>query len=115
MTIEGVKTMTHSEKRKNSSVIYRKRYSENLCLEIVDERRRNGREEWLSRWAFDDGETTGYYGYRWRKICGKSVFIPLLGRLAKDEHNLAITIRDPFNGKMARAYLRDFWRVWDDV
>ena len=103
--------MTHSVKRGNSLPLYRKRYSENLCLEIIDIRKRNGREEWLSRWAFEDGETTNYYGYRWRKICGKSVFVPSLGRLAKDEHNLAITTRDHFNGKMARAYLRDFWRV----
>lgn len=100
--------MTHSVKQKNSLPVYRRWYSENLCLEIVDTRRKNGREEWLSRWVFEDGETTNYYGYRWRKICGKSVFVPSLGRPAKDEHNLAITIRDPFNGKMSRAYLRDF-------
>lgn len=107
--------MTHSVKRQNSFPVARKRYSENISLELLDLRRRNGREEILSRWVFADGETTVYYGYRWRKICGKSVYIPSLGRLAKDEHNLAITIRNPFNGKMGRAYLTDFEEVFHNV
>ena len=99
--------MTHSNKYQNYLFQCRKKYSEDVYLEIVETRIKRGRQELLSRWAFN-GTTTIYYGYRWRKVCGKNVFIPSLGRSAKDDHNLSITIRNPFNGKMSRAYLRDF-------
>lgn len=99
--------MSHSNNHQNSLFLCRKRYSENLCLEVVEIRIRNGREEWLSRWALSGTETI-YYGYRWRKLCGKNIFIPSLGRCAKDFHNCSIVIHDPFNGKMSRAYLREF-------
>ena len=107
--------LQHRDKMKS---LCRKRYSDNLFLEVIQVRERSGREEWLSRWAYTltgpnivyYGHTI-YYGYRWRKLCGKNIFIPLLGRTAKDDHNCSITIRDPFSGKMARAYVRDFEEV----
>lgn len=100
--------MSHSSNHQNSLFQCRKKYSDNLYLEIIETRIKRGRQELLSRWALI-GTTTVYYGYRWRKVCGKNIFIPSLGRTAKDGHiKCYITIRDQFNGKMARAYLKDF-------
>lgn len=98
--------LQHMDKMK---FLYRKKYSDCVYLEVIKVRKRNGREEWLSRWAYSLSESnTLYYGYRWRKLCGKNIFIPSLGRCAKDFHNCAITVRNPFNGRMSRAYLREF-------
>ena len=102
--------MTHSEIYGNSPYMLRKKHADDLYLEIIDMRVRDRRVECLSRWnKFNsDGSFSYSFGYRWRKICGKGVFIPSLDRAAKDEHNLSLSICDPFTGKRNRIYLRDF-------
>lgn len=88
----------------------RKNLGDDVYIEIMDMRVKNGRVECLSR--FNSIKRDGPFGYRWRKICGKGVFVPSLYRTAKDEHCLSITIRNPVNGKMNRVYLRDFDMEW---
>ena len=102
--------MAHREIYGNRPYIARKKYSDDTYLEVVEVRIRNDRTECLSRWVkFDpDGSPKCSFGYRWRKICGKGVVVPSLGRAAKDDHNVSLTIRNPFNGRMNRAYTRDF-------
>lgn len=94
----------------NRPYMVRKKYADDTYLEVVDTRIKNGRFECLSRWVKlnPDGSTKRSFGYRWRKICGKDIVVPSLGRAAKDDHSLSLTIRNPFNGKMNRAYMRDF-------
>lgn len=102
--------MTHRETYGKSPYMSRKKFADGMYLEIIDMRVKNGRVECLSRWnKFNsDGSFYASFGYRWRKICGKDVFIPSLDRFAKDDHKYSLTIRNPITGKMNRAYLRDF-------
>lgn len=102
--------MTHGKTYGKRPYMTRKKYNDNTYLEIIDMRVRNERIECLSRWVkFNpDGSFNCSFGYRWRKICGKGVFVPSLDRAAKDEHCWSLAIRNPISGKMNRAYLRDF-------
>lgn len=102
--------MAHRERYDKHPYMSRKKYGECLYLEVIDTRVRNGRFECLSRWnKFNsDGSFNCSFGYRWRKVCGKGVFVPSLGRAVKDEHSLSLAIRNPISGKMNRAYIRDF-------
>ena len=104
--------MSHSSKYDNMPYIVRKNLCDDVYFEIMDTRIKNGRLECLSRFNYvnSDWPIIGTFGYRWRKICGKCVFIPLLDRTAKDEHCCSLTIRNPLNGKMSRVYLRDLKR-----
>lgn len=88
----------------------RKNLDDDVYIEIMDMRVKNGRVECLSRFKSIklDGPFIGTFGYRWRKICGKGVFVPSLDRTAKDDHRGYLTIRNPLNGKMNRVYIRDF-------
>ena len=98
--------MGHSERYDHRQYIVRKSLRDDVHIEIMDVRTKNGRIECLSRFK-TDGQDIAAFGYRWRKICGKGVFVPSLGRTAKDEHCLSLTIRNPLNGKMNRVYIRD--------
>lgn len=102
--------MAHREIYGKHPYMSRKKYDDDLYLEVIDMRVRNGRIECLSRWnKFNpDGSFNCSFGYRWRKVCGKGVFVPSLDRAAKDEHSWSLAIRNPISGKMNRAYLRDF-------
>ena len=101
--------MTHSSKYDNMPYIVRKNLGDDVYFEIMDIRIKNGRLECLSRFNRDKSYSPfiGTFGYRWRKICGKCVFIPSLDRTARDEHCCSLTIRNPLNRKMNRVYLRD--------
>lgn len=98
--------MAHRERYGKHPYMSRKKYGDCLYLEVIDMRVRNGRIECLSRW--NKFNSDGSFGYRWRKVCGKGVFVPSLDRAAKDEHSWSLSIRNPISGKMNRAYLRDF-------
>ena len=102
--------MTHCKTYGNRPYMVRKKYDDGLYLEIIDMRDINGRIECLSRWIkFEPNGLIKYsFGYRWRKICGKGVFVPPLDRVAKDDHSLSLTILNPISGRRNRAYLRDF-------
>lgn len=102
--------MTNYQKYGKRPYILRKKYADDTYLEIIDIRLRNKRIECLSRWTeFNpDGSFNCSFGYRWRKICGKGIFVPSLDRPAKDYHSCSLTIHIPITGKMIRAYLRDF-------
>lgn len=101
--------MAHSDIYDHRPYMARKNLGDDVYIEIVDMRIKNGRIECLSRFNCDksDGPLIGTFGYRWRKICGKCVLVPSLGRTAKDGHCRSLTIRNPLNGKMNRVYLRD--------
>ena len=60
----------------------RKNLGDDVYIEIMDIRVKNGRVECLSRFnrIKSDGPFIGTFGYRWRKICGKGVFVPSLYR-----------------------------------
>lgn len=101
--------MAHYDTYDNKPYMIRKNLGDDVYIEIMDMRVKNGRIECLSRFNCIKGDCPfiGTFSYRWRKICGKGVFIPSLDRTAKDEHCLSLTIRNPLNGKMNRVYLRD--------
>ena len=101
--------MAHHDRYDNRPYIARKNLGDDVYIEIMDIRVKNGRTECLSRFnRIKSGSTFIIkFGYRWRKICGKGLFVPSLNRAAKDEHCLSLTIRNPINGKMNRVYLRD--------
>ena len=101
--------MSHSGTYDNKPYITRKNLGEDVYIEIVDMRVKNGRAECLSRFSRikSYGLAIERFGYRWRKICGKYVFVPSLNRVAKDDHSFSLSIRNPINGKMNRVYLRD--------
>ena len=101
--------MSHSCTYDNKPYIARKNLSEDVYIEIVDIRIKNGRTECLSRFSYikSYGLVIERFGYRWRKICGKGLFVPSINRVAKDDHSLSLSIRNPINGKMNRVYLRD--------
>ena len=89
--------MTHCETYGKRPYMTRKKYADDTYLEIIDMRVRNGRIECLSRWVKRDTDIS--FGYRWRKICGKGVFVPSLDRAANDEHSWSLSIRNPISGK----------------
>ena len=101
--------MSHSGTYDNKPYMARKNLGQDVYIEIVDIRIKNGRTECLSRFSCikSYGLVIEGYGYRWRKICGKGLFVPSLNRVAKDDHSLSLSIRNPINGKMNRVYLRD--------
>lgn len=101
--------MSHSVTYDNKPYMIRKNLGSDVYFEIMDIRIKNGRLECLSRFNLykSDWPLIGTFGYRWRKICGKCIFVPSLDRTAKDEHCCSLTIRNPLNGKMNRIYLRD--------
>ena len=109
-TLKGAETMSHSDTYEHRPYMTRKKLGDDVYIEIMDMRVKNGRGECLSRFnrIKGDGPFIGTFSYRWRKICGKGVFVPSLGRTAKDDHCWSLTIRNPLNGKMNRVYLRDF-------
>ena len=92
--------------------IVRKNLGKDVYIEIIDIRVKNGRTEFLSRFRRikSDGAVIETFGYRWRKICGKGLFVPSLNRAAKDDHCLSLSISNPINGKKNRIYLRDLRR-----
>ena len=102
--------MSHSDTYENWPYMLRKNLGDGVYIEIVDIRVKNGRVECLSRFNSikRDLPFIGTFSYRWRKVCGKDIFVQSLDRTAKDEHCLSLTIRNPLNGKMNRVYLRDF-------
>ena len=102
--------MSHSDTYEHWPYMLRKNLGDDVYIEIVDIRAKNGRVECLSRFNSikRDGPFIGTFGYRWRKVCGKGLFVPSLNRAAKDEHCLSLTIRNPLNGKNNRVYLSDF-------
>ena len=102
--------MSHSDTYEHWPYMLRKNLGDDVYIEIVDIRVKNGRVECLSRFNSikRDGPFIGTFSYRWRKVCGKDIFVQSLYRAAKDEHCLSLTIRNPLNGKMNRVYLRDF-------
>ena len=101
--------MTHYDRYDHRPYIARKNLGDDVYIEIMDIRVKNGRTECLSRFnRIKSGSPFIItFGYRWRKICGKGLFVPSLNRAAKDGHCLSLTIRNPINGKMNRVYLRD--------
>ena len=101
--------MTHHDRYDHRPYIVRKNLGDDVYIEIMDIRVKNGRVECLSRFnrIKSGGPFIMTFGYRWRKICGKGLFVPSLNRAAKDEHCLSLTMRNPINGKMNRVYLRD--------
>lgn len=101
--------MSHSGTYDNKPYMIRKNLGEDVYIEIVDMRVKNGRTECLSRFSCikSYGLVIERFGYRWRKISGKGLFVPSLNRAAKDDHSLSLSIRNPINGKMNRVYLRD--------
>lgn len=102
--------MAYREIYENRPYMVRKKYADDTYLEIIDINVRNGRVECLSRWVKlnHDGSHKCSFGYRRRKVCGKGVIVPSLGREAIDHHNHSLSIRNPISGKMNRAYIRDF-------
>lgn len=102
--------MAHADTYENRPYMVRKHLGDNVYVEIMDMRVRNGRIECLSRFNRIKGDCPfiGTFGYRWRKICGKGVFVPPLDRVAKDDHSWSLTILNPISGRRNRAYLRDF-------
>lgn len=102
--------MTHRETYGDKPCRSRRKYADNMYLEIIDVRIKNGRIECLSRWnKYNcDGILCASFGYRWRKVCGKDIYIKALKRPAIDDHDWSLAIRNPSTGKMNRAYLRDF-------
>ena len=106
--------MSHSDTYEHRPYMTRKNLGDDVYIEIMDIRVKNGRVECLSRFnrIKSDGSFIGTFGYRWRKICGKGVFVPSLDRASKDEHCLSLTIRNPVNGKMNRIYMRDLDMEW---
>ena len=105
--------MSHSGTYDNKPYMARKNLGEDVYIEIVDIRIKNGRTECLSRFSCikSYGLVIERFGYRWRKICGKGLFVPSLNRAAKDDHSLSLSIRNPINGKMNRVYIRDLKKV----
>ena len=101
--------MTHYDRYDHRPYIARKNLGDDVYIEIMDIRVKNGRTECLSRFnrIKSGSQFIITFGYRWRKICGKGLFVPSINRAAKDEHCLYLTIRNPINGKMNRVYLRD--------
>lgn len=101
--------MSHSRTYGNRPYMVRKNLGDDVYIEIMDIRVKNGRVECLSRFSYikSDGLVIESFSYRWRKICGKDIFVPSLNRAAKDGHCLSLTIRNPINGKINRVYLRD--------
>lgn len=97
--------MTNEKFYRNLPYLGRVQISGNLYIEIMDIRIRKERIECMSR--FHDSEL-GAFSYRWRKICGKGVFVPYLERPAKDDHCWSLSFHNPVTGKQTRAYLRDF-------
>ena len=106
--------MSHSGTYGNKPYIVRKNLGEDVYIEIVDIRIKNGRAECLSRFSCikSYGLVIERFGYRWRKICGKGVFVPSLDRTAKDEHCLSLSVHNPVNRKTNRIYIRDFDMEW---
>lgn len=102
--------MAHVNTYEHRPYMTRKHLGGNVYIEIMDMRVKNGRIECMSRFnrINSDKPFIGTFGYRWRKVCGKGVFIPSLDRPAKDNHCWSLAIRNPINGKMNRVYLRDF-------
>lgn len=102
--------MAHVDKYEHRPYMARKQLGKDVYIEILDMRVKNGRIECLSRFnrVKCDGSSIVAFSYRWRKVCGKGVFIPSLDRTAKDGHNWSLTIRNPITGRMNRVYLRDF-------
>lgn len=101
--------MSHSSTYGNKPYMGRKKLCNDVYFEIMDVRIKNGRAEYLSRFSRINnyGLVIDTFGYRWRKICGKCIFVPSLNRLAKDDHSLSLAIRNPINGKMNMVYIRD--------
>ena len=106
--------MAHSDTYEHRPYMTRKNLGDDVYIEIMDIRVKNGRVECLSRFnrIKGDGPFIGTFGYRWRKICGKGVFVPSLDRTAKDEHCLSLSVHNPVNGKTNRIYIRDFDMEW---
>lgn len=104
--------MTYSEKFDRRPYIVRKYFGDSIYFEVVALRLINGRGECLSRFNLVGygGSSIETFGYRWRKVCGKGVLVPSLGREAKDDHNPSLTIRHPITGKMNRVYLQELKR-----
>lgn len=82
------------------------RVSARVDFEVLGRRWRNGRVEFLSR--FRDIENGAKFGYRWRKLCGRYVYIPALKRSAVDGHNTSFQIHCPQTGKVKRLYADQF-------
>ena len=101
--------MTHYDRYDNRPYMVRKNLGDDFYFEIMDIRVKDGRVECLSRFNRIKSGCTFImtFGYRWRKICGKCVFVPSLNRVARDDHSLSLSIRNPINGKMNRVYIRD--------
>ena len=101
--------MAHSDTYDHRPYMIRKNLGDDVYFEILDIRIKNGRAECLSRFSCikSYGLVIETFSYRWRKICGKCVFVPSLNRVAKDDHSLSLSIRNPINGKMNRIYIRD--------
>lgn len=100
--------MTHAEKYANENYIFRAYLGNDLYIEVMDVRQRDGRSEWLTRYSRTSGEHVKVFGYRWRKICGKGIFIKALKRQAFDYHYPSLSIHDPVTHKQKRVYLIDF-------
>lgn len=90
----------------NFSAKDRIQVSAHVDFEVLARRWRNGRVEFLSR--FRDIENDAKFGYRWRKLCGRYVYIPALKRSAVDGHNTSFQIHSPQTGKVKRLYADDF-------
>ena len=100
--------MTHAIFYKHRPYMSRKHIGDNIYFEVMEIRVKDDRVECLSR--FKEKECVPFaraWGYRWRKVCGKGVVVPSLGRTAIDDHSISLTIRNPITGRMNRVYLRE--------
>lgn len=101
--------MTNTENYANKSYIFRAYLGDSTYIEVLDVRYRDGRAEWMTRYAvIRGGAQVKTFSYRWRKICGKGVVIKTLNRQAIDDHYPSLSIHDPVTHKQRRVYLIDF-------
>ena len=101
--------MTHAEKYANENYIFRAYLGNDVYIEVMDVSNRECRTELLTRYFNEaDDSKAKAFGYRWRKLCGKGIFVKSLNRVAIDGHYPSLSIHDPVTHKQRRVYLIDF-------